>query len=319
MKNVTQSDSIDSSIVTQKYLLPMLVPDVNETSDQFRVRWERFRLLSENIRDILADEHVMRIIQKLGERAGLDLESSAFLARAVRLYYFGELPLEKFVDYFVKNIGVSSSVAESLMRTIAAQIIKKPIKETRERMTIRVALDRFKKIAHQVITDAQLIVAGTQKQSPGTVENWITDYHLAIGQGKHSAIERGNYLFHNRNTKGLSAADRQHVAMVLKSFDEDMAMIVDTDREEIVFPPAQKIPRRTGVETPSTGGLRPNDAQHAISKGNVRSTQNNGIMNVGTQSSRAQTEAGVRKQPAGYVNFSSGQRIAREKEMKKSL
>ncbi len=297
----------EDPIIVQKYTLPMIVPDVGETDAQFSARWERFRSLPEDVKDILASEKSMNVVQHIGKRMGFDLSQMAFLARAVRMYYFGELPLEGLADYFVQNIGVAPMTAQKIAQILVAQIIKKTVKDTKERMTLREALDRFAEIKDQVITEGYLTVAGAQRQQAGTIENWLTDYHLAIGQGRHSVIERGNYLFHNRNTKPLSAVDRQRVAMVLKSFDEDMKMVVDVTRKQIVFPLAQKIPQRSGVQKPSSPmQQKASLAQHASQQHTV---QKGAIIKKRQAEPRRNRVA----QPMGYVNFSSGQRLSQER------
>jgi len=331
MSNKEKQTTNQSRAYFKKAISPMLVPTCdNETKEQNKDRWNKFFALSQEVRDRLADGTAEKVIEKLHERYIKDINKTAYLARAVRLYYFGELPLEKFADYFIQNIGVTPMVAQRIARVLATQIIKKPVKETKERMTLRSALDRFDTLKDQVITQQSLIVAGSQRRSPGTIENWLTDYHLAIGQGRHTAIERGNYLFHNRNTKELSAAERQRVAMVLKSFDEDMAMIVDTQRGEVVFPEAQTVPHRKGVSQRPPRAPHPTmpqphitRVQHNHKKDGILKAQQ---MQNGAQAAMRHARAGaqvtaqrtqdVRRsaaQPMGYINFSSGQKLPREK------
>ncbi len=323
-------------IIVQKFTLPMIVPDIGETERQWRARWRRFYALPEKVKSIMADERTMRIIQRIGERAGFSLEEMAVLARAIRLYYFGELPLEKFADYFIENLGIAPLKAQDIARILTEQIIKKPARETKVRMTLRETLERFKSVKNQIITKSNIMVAGTQKYSPGTIGNWITDYRLSVGQGKHTAIERGNYLFHGRNTRSLSAEERQRVAMVLKSIDENMPLVVDIEREEVVFPVAQKVPRRTGVKNTQPSTFSQREGRHSEQRnahGDMRTADNNSKQIQGMHSNQHQHTRTMQKdailkkknenaheavedkgQPMGYVTFSSGQKLAQEKE-----
>lgn len=301
----------ENKFIEQKFLLPLLVPDVDETEEQWFSRWKKYDMLSSVAKDHLADLRGMEVIKSVASRANLKLEQAAFLARAVRLYYFGELEVEKFADYIAENTGVAPMAAQGMARVLAEQIIKKPVQDTKERMSLRTALDRFVAIKNQVITQSRVMVAGARSDAPGTVERWITDYHLAIGQGRHTAIERGNYLFHNRNTKDLPAADRQRVAMVLKSFDEDMPMVVDVATKELVFPKPQAVPQREGVSMPSATQrpqpVRPQAQKPAIKKDGIMHSEH--ARPVSMQQARRQNG-----QPMGYANFSSGQRMMSERK-----
>ncbi len=272
-------------------------------------KWESLRQVDEVTREYLLSGSIVDKIKKFSLAHNLVDAEIALMVIAIRDILLERHPIGHFVNLAQKDVGIRNEKKEQLLSAIKRIIShKKNTKDTKERMTLREALDRFAEIKDQVITEGRLTVAGAQRQQAGTIENWLTDYHLAIGQGRHSAIERGNYLFHNRNTKPLSAADRQRVAMVLKSFDEDMKMAVDVARKQIVFPLAQKIPHRSGVQkSPTPVRRQPPVAQrapqrHAAQKGAIMKKQP-----VAPQRKRA-------AQPLGYVNFSSGQRLSREKD-----
>lgn len=68
-----------------------------------------------------------------------------------------------------------------------------------------------------------------------SIKNWITDFHDNMGSGKHSAIDRGNYLFHSENGKKLSSDERQKLSLILKSLEEGTLLDIDPERQIVVF------------------------------------------------------------------------------------
>ncbi|HHH12536.1 MAG TPA: hypothetical protein ENJ77_01520 [Candidatus Moranbacteria bacterium] len=141
---------------------------------------------------------------------------------------------------------------------------------------------------------------------PGTVGNWLDDYRFSVGAGKHSAIERGDYLFHNRNTKLLSAEDRQKVAVILKSADEDIPLTIDPENEKVIFP-REMLKERTKkealAETAKGEVLREKFARRVSS-----------VSDISSPSASANTASRADKKPIGFIRFSSGQKMPAEEK-----
>ncbi|KKQ60234.1 MAG: hypothetical protein US82_C0043G0001, partial [Parcubacteria group bacterium GW2011_GWC1_38_22] len=101
--------------------------------------------------------------------------------------------------------------------------------------SMNIALDKYPKIGEQTITSNPIKLQNFLEPVRPSVKNWITDFHYAMGSGKHSPIDRGNYLFHGENGKVLSAAERQKIGVILKSLDEQTLLTIDPEKEIIIF------------------------------------------------------------------------------------
>jgi hypothetical protein len=56
-----------------------------------------------------------------------------------------------------------------------------------------------------------------------------------MGGGKHSSIDRGNYLYHSENGKKLTPIERQKISLILKSLEENISLAIDPDEQKIIF------------------------------------------------------------------------------------
>ena len=113
-------------------------------------------------------------------------------------------------------------------------ISQKPqIKEIQ--LAISDALEKYPKINEQGITENQIKLQNSPEPARPSVRNWVKDFQDNLGSMKHSPIDRGNFLFHSENGKSLNAADRQKLAIVLKSLDEQTMLMIDPIAQQIVF------------------------------------------------------------------------------------
>jgi hypothetical protein len=104
------------------------------------------------------------------------------------------------------------------------------------------ALQQYPNLGEQSVTGNLLKLKYFPNPVRPSIKNWITDFHDNMGAGKHSMIDRGNYLFHSENGKKLTPAERQKVSLILKSLEENMPLSIDTQTQAIVFDNAQSAP-----------------------------------------------------------------------------
>lgn len=120
------------------------------------------------------------------------------------------------------------------------KLIKLPLSE---------ALTQFPKIAEQGITIDQISIRSFPAPARPSIKNWISDYHDKNGVGKHSPIDRGNYLFHSDNGKKLSPIERQKLGIILKSLDEQSVLNIDTEKQIVVFESEIASVQKTNIES----------------------------------------------------------------------
>ncbi len=126
-----------------------------------------------------------------------------------------------------------------------------PINEEREEKTITPiartltpvsislsqALEKYKAMGEQLVTSSPIKLKIFPSPVRPSIKNWIADYQQNLGAGRHGMMERGNFLYHSENTKRLTADERQKLAIILKSLDEEEPLDIDAERQEIVFQP----------------------------------------------------------------------------------
>lgn len=100
---------------------------------------------------------------------------------------------------------------------------------------IKKALKLYPKLENLSLTESQIVSKPFLKPVKPTIKNWLTVYEELMGIGKKGAIDRGNFLFHSEAAKNLLTEDRQKLAQVLKSADENSNLKIDTINGEIIF------------------------------------------------------------------------------------
>jgi hypothetical protein len=107
------------------------------------------------------------------------------------------------------------------------------------------AMQQYPNLGEQLVTSSPIKLKIFPSPVRPSIKNWIEDYRFTMGAQKHGMMERGNYLFHSENTKKLTSGERKKLAEVLHSLDEDVALKIDPERQEIVF---EVIEEKTPVE-----------------------------------------------------------------------
>lgn len=103
------------------------------------------------------------------------------------------------------------------------------------RMTLPEALKKYEKLGEQLLSGNPIKLKIFDAPVRPSVKNWISDYYEKVDARKHDSIERGNYLFHSENARRLTTGERNRVGTMLRALDEDSAVAIDQQRQEIVF------------------------------------------------------------------------------------
>lgn len=135
-----------------------------------------------------------------------------------------------------------------------------------EKVAFLQALKKFPKLGEQNITVNMIKLKYFPTPVRPSIKNWVTDYQDFAGPGQHSAVERGNFIFHGENAKKLTPLEKQKVSFVLRMLDEDGEVKIDALAQTMVLE-IEESPKQTNMQ---------NFAQQGISQ-NVR--QNNLINN----------------------------------------
>lgn len=138
------------------------------------------------------------------------------------------------VDLLKQNIlNKIQALSENQTAQKTTIVEKQPKKEIQ--LPLSQALSQFPKIGEQTVGGSQIKIRAFATPVRASIKNWIVDFHDAMGSGKHSPIDRGNFLFHSENGKKLTPTERQNVALVLKSLEDGTPLTIDVEAQIIIF------------------------------------------------------------------------------------
>lgn len=223
----------------------------DETREQIIKRQDKFLELSEEIQIKLASHKTGEKIFKIGQSFGFDLEKTASIARLVRSYYFGEVKKENFYQILMKEIGVGEDDAKKIAEIVTRTIIddkELTVNTNLIEMKLEDALKKFPEIGEQVVSGVSLKGRGFSDMLRPTIKNWIKDYYQEMGTGKHDLMQRGDYLYHSKNTKGVSEVERQKLMALIKSLEDGALLKIDGQQKEIIFD-AYKESRKADIKS----------------------------------------------------------------------
>ncbi|MFA5777572.1 MAG: hypothetical protein WC906_03980 [Parcubacteria group bacterium] len=171
------------------------------------------------------------------------------------LYNYGDfIPDAKS---FCQKVGVNISARRPLIEIIEIKKDEENMEDNFEdkkteveiiKISLSQAIQKYPQLGEQLVTSSPIKLRIFPQPVRPSIKNWIEDYRSMMGAQRHGMMERGNYVFHSENTKKLNAGDRKKLAEVLRSLDEDVALKVDPDRQEVVFEvfeekkPVEKMP-----------------------------------------------------------------------------
>ncbi len=139
---------------------------------------------------------------------------------------------------FVREISTRPNLGETANTTHEPDYRSEESSENAhasEQLGIRGALSKYPKLGEQTVTASAIKLKQFDQPVRPSVRNWLYDYTSHLGQTGHSSMDRTTYLFRSDNAKILSSPEREKLAIILKSFDENTPLPIDGDRQEIVF------------------------------------------------------------------------------------
>lgn len=227
---------------------PMLV-------DENDIYWDKIKKISEKNRNILLSAELPSLLMELQDSLKMPNEELAQLSIIIRQLFLGDFPKEQLETHIENlfrendNRTIDSKKIISIVQFINNKILtivpKKDSDEEPEEskenavkivsVSLEQALNDYPKIAYQEISNEGINLINFSVLVKPSIENWIADYRDKNGVGKHSPIERGNYLFHSENGKSLTPEERLRVGLILKSLDELTPLNIDVEKQMVVF------------------------------------------------------------------------------------
>ncbi len=134
------------------------------------------------------------------------------------------------------------------------------------------ALRIYSEVGEQLITSNKISLRSFPYPVRPSIKNWLADYTFNLGYEKHASMARSQYLFQGANAKNLSAPERQKLAYILKSFDENSPITLNKNTQQIIFPahnatPASNASRSNADWRSGAGGTDTTPASSNLPKG----------------------------------------------------
>lgn len=216
---------------------------------QFNELWRKFDELPEETKGILMAPEMPKMIEGIQKEQGLSDEKIETVSAIVREYFVlkkDEMWLDKTVSIALDRKDVSF-VKEYIQKNILhIQPTPKVLEEKIESSPVIVAkmvslplldaLSKYQRLSDQLITESRITVKGESAPVRGSIRYWLRYYRDVLGIRKHSSMERGQFLFQGENTRRLNAQDREKLSQIFRSVDENTSLVIDANRQEIVFP-----------------------------------------------------------------------------------
>ena len=214
----------------------------NDTEEE-QVKWlQQFVKLPLEVRLGLGSLKAGELVRRLADKYQIrDYREIGELARIIRDVFVEEIGRPKVL----KRLGrISSLKAEQYnnflkdLGGVVKLIYQEGLHQARvatEEIPIILALKKYPNVGEMLITDKPLRLEVFSHPVRPSVKNWLEDYFEKIGTSKHNSLERGHYLFNSENAKLLSWQERRRLEEVLRSFDNETSLLIDTENQQIIF------------------------------------------------------------------------------------
>ena len=263
----------ESNDTQQRIYKPMFTRFGIKDDEEFLDLWDVFRTLPQDIRDVLISQDISEKIQEFQKKYQLSDDSIASISSVVREMFFNRVQADS-LDLYLRKNNISNENTQVVIDFILKEIL--PLRVTKENLEempakqtatliLLGALAQYPRINDQALTSNRLQVRNEKEQVRGSVRNWLRAYRDVVGARNHTAIERGQFLFHSENTKKLASAERDRLALVLKSLDDNEILTIDVEKQEIVFPRVitpQVAPIQTPLTAPTTAPVKTTTASN---------------------------------------------------------
>lgn len=123
----------------------------------------------------------------------------------------------------VESLGGSLSKNENAENRNEAEKAKMPEQEKENLLpqkSLREAVEKNRSILDQLITLNPLKLDDSENLVRPTLRNWLKDYIAKKGSGRHSSLQRSEFLFGSENGKKLEMPERTLLSKILEAYDE---------------------------------------------------------------------------------------------------
>jgi hypothetical protein len=212
------------------------------SADESVLMWKELGRLPEETQQLLVSDAVAEKMMQVQRMFRVDHENMLRISVLVRYYYFQKISLQEFQRRMEASFGrVVERFGPMLAFLVQEVLTLRPKPKDAEEGSRLVesplldALAKYPRLNDQAVTGSRIRVKSEKEPVRPSVRNWLRAYRDVLGVRRHTAVERGRFLFQSENAKRLAAEERERLAALLGALDDGTPLAVDPARQEIVF------------------------------------------------------------------------------------
>ncbi len=236
--------------INSQSIYPLLVPLRDGSEDlpaELELKWDKVRALPERNRLILLSDEIKELILRYSIQHNLTEKQAEHFSRLIRSFFFGENSSAEtgvaigaiFHQDQAFGVGVLNEIqgiSAMPAPATAAQANTPPTQVIpSEMLPLAEARDKYPQLGQQLVTKGRIIAKQFVTPMTPTVAHWISAYEAIAGVQKHTAIERGEFLYRSQPCRGLREIDRTKLAQLLKAHDEGTSLKISTEKGGIIW------------------------------------------------------------------------------------
>lgn len=258
MQNSGKADSFGYNLQEEKKRIALGVEEIRR---ELLEKWEKTYANAEifpskvaamhpEVVDFLLSFNLVSVYDDIAKQAGLDAKGRNEIPHII--WEIAETKNWNGLEQILKSKIATAADAHTLVAKLLQENIIEKIKTLSEKpvarkisaekaqrkeiqLELNEALAQYHNLGEQGITNNPLKLSYFPTPVRPSIKNWITDFHNNMGPGKHSAMDRSNYLFHSENGKKVTPIERQRLSIILKSLEEKTLLKIDPEKQVIIF------------------------------------------------------------------------------------
>lgn len=218
----------------------------DDTEKDIEGWFNEFNKLEVSIKDGLISEQTREGVLNIAKKYNIkDKERIGEISRIIREIFTRHLKEDDVVKRVVEKLKVKKENTKgfivelknllAVIKKEGERIKKEDEKEQKnEIMAIIPAMEKYKEIGEQLISLEPIKLEIFSQPVRPSIKNWLEDYRETMGTEK-SSIMSSSYLFTSKNAKDLMSEDRKKVSLILKSYNDNVKLVINPRERQVDF------------------------------------------------------------------------------------
>lgn len=151
------------------------------------------------------------------------------LLKKIKFFTLEDLTKKEIEELYKNHILFAHKeelIALDLENKLRAKLLNMPYKQ---RDPFLADLRRALKQNEELLGEKDIRLGPEEKKEKPYLKNWLKDYELTVGAGKHGKMEISDYLFKSPNARRLTSEERELLRKILEFYEKLKLEITDPD------------------------------------------------------------------------------------------